>query len=210
MIDSNVLLFCSKTSIFLRPHLIRLFVSTTSFKHQNNCSDFNFQQTNYSSKLNRHYYIRPSTKRLKLVTEQVQKEIYDINNTSWTHKLYQWVYGNKILDRKCDVISEKLYKLCREGLSLQSFYQKLDLPDTFQSWYSIVHLHIWFLLVRLKTEEKRGKVVSYQLIQKFWKDSELKMKSIGIPKVLTQNTIKCSNSSEIMQYLYEFETIVSI
>lgn len=54
------------------------------------------------------------------------------------------------------------------------------MPDTFQSWFYVMHLHIWMLLVRLRLEDSPGKSLSYNMVEIMWQDVEQRMKLIGV------------------------------
>lgn len=55
-----------------------------------------------------------------------------------------------------------------------------SLPDTFQSWFLITHLHVWMLLVRLKREGEDGDYLIRQLSVTFWHDVESRMRALGV------------------------------
>ena len=54
------------------------------------------------------------------------------------------------------------------------------LPDTFQSWFLIVQLHVWMTLVRFKSEGAQGAVMYKQIVTYFWHDVEYRMKLTGV------------------------------
>ena len=49
-----------------------------------------------------------------------------------------------------------------------------------QSWFLVAHLHIWFLMVRLKREGEDGKVVIRHVVEMFWKDVKNRMGMMGV------------------------------
>ena len=55
-----------------------------------------------------------------------------------------------------------------------------SLPDTFQSWFLIAHLHVWLCLVRLKREGKDGSLVIREVVTTFWYDVEQRMRVLGV------------------------------
>lgn len=63
------------------------------------------------------------------------------------------------------------------------FCQSCALPDTFQSWFLVTHMHIWFVIVRLRAEGEAGKAVSQQIMQLFFDDMEHRMADIGITRI---------------------------
>jgi len=54
------------------------------------------------------------------------------------------------------------------------------LPDSFQSWFLLAHLHVWLLMVRLKREEEEGMFVVRQIVRMFWDDVEKRTTMIGV------------------------------
>lgn len=76
--------------------------------------------------------------------------------------------------------SKKLYECCAEGIYHEEFFKACDMPDTFQSWFYVMQLHIWMILVRLRVEGKHGKNISYKMVELMWKDVEQRMKLIGV------------------------------
>ena len=54
------------------------------------------------------------------------------------------------------------------------------LPDTFQSWFLVAHLHVWLCLVRLKREGKDGSLVIREVVTTFWHDVEQRMRVLGV------------------------------
>lgn len=67
------------------------------------------------------------------------------------------------------------------------FFNKFELPNTFNSWFLVTELHVWMLLVRAMAEnEKDAKFVRNCIIEAMWKDVVLRAKVIpsGRPKVV--------------------------
>ena len=55
-----------------------------------------------------------------------------------------------------------------------------SLPDSFQSWFLIAHLHVWLCMVRLKREGRDGSFVMKQVVSTFWYDVEQRMRVLGV------------------------------
>jgi len=72
-----------------------------------------------------------------------------------------------------------MYECCVEGMNFEEFFEACELPDTFQSWFVILHLHIWMCLVRLKTEGKDGRYLYRKLVEMMWHDVEERIKNLG-------------------------------
>ncbi len=74
------------------------------------------------------------------------------------------------------------------------------MPDTFQSWFLVAHLHIWLLLVRLKREGPDGTFMIKQVVTTFWEDVEARMKELGV----TSSVLISKNLREFLQQFYGF------
>lgn len=61
------------------------------------------------------------------------------------------------------------------GLFFQPLSLACGLPDNFQTWFSVTHLHVWLLMVRIRAE-KNGKVFQQQLVNHFFHDIEDRMR----------------------------------
>ncbi|CAO3626962.1 unnamed protein product [Mucor hiemalis] len=77
--------------------------------------------------------------------------------------------------------SHALYKECAGQMELnKDFYIKeCNLPDNFQSWFSITQLHVWMLMVHLRAEGQ-GKLYIQELVNRFFEDAEVKIREHGI------------------------------
>ena len=58
------------------------------------------------------------------------------------------------------------------------------MTDSFQSWFVIAHLHVWFLLVRLKREGADGKYLIKEIAVTFWYDVENRLKEMEVSKLI--------------------------
>ncbi|EGD73529.1 hypothetical protein PTSG_05233 [Salpingoeca rosetta] len=76
--------------------------------------------------------------------------------------------------------AQLLYSSCAEQSLHPEFIRTCQLPDTFQSWFLITHLHVWMCLVRLKQEGGDGKRTYKALVELFWKDVEYRMRAMGV------------------------------
>ncbi|KAA0198713.1 Ubiquinol-cytochrome c reductase complex chaperone [Fasciolopsis buskii] len=54
---------------------------------------------------------------------------------------------------------ENMFAVCAEYPVFEEFVDKLSLPDTFQSWFSVTALHMWMCLVRLRREGTEGQLL---------------------------------------------------
>jgi hypothetical protein len=81
-------------------------------------------------------------------------------------------------------------------------YSTVGLPDTFQTWFGFVQLHVWMVMVRLRAEGPQSKQVLEGLISHFFRDMEERMWATGVC-VYNFNIgiyISESNNSTTIQY----------
>ncbi len=55
-----------------------------------------------------------------------------------------------------------------------------QLPDTFQSWFLVLQLHVWLCLVRLRHEGAPGKTAQKQLVTFMWEDVENRIRLLRV------------------------------
>lgn len=77
--------------------------------------------------------------------------------------------------------SRTLYAECAQQMDLnKDFYIKeCNLPDNFQSWFSVTQLHVWMLMVHLRAEGN-GKLYIQELVNRFFEDAEDRIRSHGV------------------------------
>eukprot|EP00045_Choanoeca_perplexa_P003532 m.31742 g.31742 ORF g.31742 m.31742 type:complete len:261 (+) comp12097_c0_seq3:104-886(+) len=75
--------------------------------------------------------------------------------------------------------AKDLYMTCAEVAMHPQLYRVCQLPDTFQSWFLVTQLHLYMMMVRLKSEGSEGKYVYKQMVVFFWDDVDHRMKSLG-------------------------------
>ncbi|CAO3647138.1 unnamed protein product [Mucor fragilis] len=77
--------------------------------------------------------------------------------------------------------SHSLYNTCAQQMELnKDFYIKeCNLPDNFQSWFSVTQLHVWMLMVHLRAEGQ-GKLYIQELVNRFFEDAEARIRDHGI------------------------------
>ncbi|KAF8939699.1 ubiquinol-cytochrome C chaperone-domain-containing protein [Dissophora ornata] len=73
--------------------------------------------------------------------------------------------------------THNFYEICAAQLQdKRSFWlDTCGLPDNFQTWFSVTHLHVWLLMVRIRAEN-HGKVFQQQLVNHFFHDIEDRMR----------------------------------
>lgn len=76
--------------------------------------------------------------------------------------------------------SKNLYEECADKISYEEFFIACNMPDTFQSWFYIMQLHVWLVLVRLRSEGTVGKNLSYSMVEIMWQDIEARIKLLDV------------------------------
>lgn len=59
------------------------------------------------------------------------------------------------------------------------FFEELDMPDTFYSWFVVTELHLWMLSARAMAEGKDGRVIRNTLVEALWADVLERVKKLG-------------------------------
>ncbi|KAL1930393.1 hypothetical protein VTP01DRAFT_10555 [Rhizomucor pusillus] len=77
--------------------------------------------------------------------------------------------------------SVSLYAICAEQAAVhrEFFIRVCNLPDNFQTWFSITQLYIWMLMVRLRAE-KNGKLLIQELVNRLFEDAEDRIRAHDI------------------------------
>jgi len=75
-----------------------------------------------------------------------------------------------------DDASLRLYLCCVELIDHGHFMEVLQLPDTFNSWFSITELHIWLVCTQISSNSREGQFVRTKMLQHCWKDVAKRMK----------------------------------
>ena len=53
----------------------------------------------------------------------------------------------------------KLYLCCTELVQFDELFDYLELPDTYLSYFLLLHLHVWLIMTRLAQEGDEGKFI---------------------------------------------------
>ncbi|KAI8072827.1 hypothetical protein BC940DRAFT_124404 [Gongronella butleri] len=77
--------------------------------------------------------------------------------------------------------SHELYNVCaRQWDTNKDFYiNKCNLPDNFQSWFSVTQLHVWMLMVHLRATDQ-GKLYIQEVVNRLFEDSEARIREHDI------------------------------
>ncbi|CAO3673125.1 unnamed protein product [Umbelopsis vinacea] len=77
--------------------------------------------------------------------------------------------------------SHDLYNVCAQQVedNKKFYFEDCNLPDNFQTWFSITQLHVWMLMVRLRAED-HGKIYIQELVNRFFEDAEERIRLHGV------------------------------
>lgn len=85
-----------------------------------------------------------------------------------------------------------------DNLNYEEIFKACSLPDSFQSWFLIAHLHVWLFMVRLKREGPDGEYLIRQVVSTFWYDVEHRMRAMEVYSSLGASR----NFRELVQQFY--------
>lgn len=90
----------------------------------------------------------------------------------------------------------QLYESACANIMMTDFFKVFDLPDTFYSWFMVVELHVWMLMVRLMAEGEEGRYTRNAMLEAMWLDCETRSKKLGATSVsIRQQQIQTLGSS---------------
>jgi cytochrome b pre-mRNA-processing protein 3 len=106
-----------------------------------------------------------------------------VKNTSFAQRTLLQVAKWMGYDRPSSVairLSRLLYASCtRESRRKEVYIGACGLQDNFNTWFSVTQLYIWMLMVRLRSEP-HGKMISQELVNRFFEDAEDKVTALGV------------------------------
>lgn len=88
-------------------------------------------------------------------------------------------------------------------------YIACNLPDNFQSWFSVTQLHVWMLMVRLRADSN-GKMLIQELVNRLFEDAEARIREHDVRndqvKVMgmTYDTFQITQQRMINNYIQDF------
>ncbi|GFT85331.1 ubiquinol-cytochrome c reductase complex chaperone CBP3-like protein, partial [Nephila pilipes] len=66
------------------------------------------------------------------------------------------------------------YEKCADSIDYNEFFNYFKLPDTFQSWFLTLQLHVW-ICATVTVSESNGRIFRNRLIDSMWNDVELRL-----------------------------------
>lgn len=64
-----------------------------------------------------------------------------------------------------------LYGQAVDSLNISNFVSKFRMPNTFNSWFLVVEIHVWMLMVRAMAEKEHGQTIRNGLVTALWTDT---------------------------------------
>eukprot|EP00794_Sanderia_malayensis_P012287 gene12287-13552_t len=107
----------------------------------------------------------------------------ETKNMSLKDKVYERLatLGRRVFRKSILAVSgTNIYTCCADKVDYKTFFEICNLPDTFQSWFQVFHLHFWMCYVRLKGEGKEGQIILRQMTECMWQDVKERMKILGV------------------------------
>jgi len=84
----------------------------------------------------------------------------------------------------------KLYLCCTELVQFDELFDDLELPDTYLSYFLLLHLHIWLVMTRLAQDGDEGKFIKKAVGINLWEDMTERTK-----KLVTKGVLKNRHES---------------
>jgi len=73
----------------------------------------------------------------------------------------------------------KLYESVTNQVDYNEYFQALNMPDTFYSWFLVTEVHVWMLMARVMNEGENGRWVRNAIVEAMWQDVEYRSKQLG-------------------------------
>lgn len=77
-------------------------------------------------------------------------------------------------DTKITYGANEIYQGIADTIEIPEFFCYFQLPDTFQSWFLVIQLHVWMVLVRT-ANENNGRMMRSKLVTTMWNDVEARL-----------------------------------
>jgi cytochrome b pre-mRNA-processing protein 3 len=99
--------------------------------------------------------------------------------------------------------SEKLYGAIVAQARLPIFYRSLGVPDTLEGRHTLLSLHLFAVLHRLKAEGADGAALVQGLVDRFSQDMETVLRELGVSDVRIPKKMRALASSMDLLRAYE-------
>ncbi|XP_075906297.1 ubiquinol-cytochrome c reductase complex assembly factor 1 isoform X2 [Nelusetta ayraudi] len=91
---------------------------------------------------------------------------------------------------KIKIAGLRMYTCCVERINYEDFLDKCSLPDTLNSWFLVVQLHVWMCLVRMRQEGRAGKFMCRYIVYSMWEDVEQRSMILGVDAIHRKEAMK--------------------
>ncbi|ESO84119.1 hypothetical protein LOTGIDRAFT_108143 [Lottia gigantea] len=95
-----------------------------------------------------------------------------------------------------------MYFCVTEQLDFQYYIKEFDLPDTLNSYFILVTLHIWLCTVRLANQGSEGEIVRNSMVEIMWSDIEEKGKNLVQSKASTSVRQALEKYNNTLLYMF--------
>lgn len=75
--------------------------------------------------------------------------------------------------------SHKLFEMAIRQINFIEFQTRFQSPNSFNTWFLIVELHVWMLSVRAMAEPENGEVIRNAIIEAMWQDASYRAKKLS-------------------------------
>ncbi|XP_035828557.1 ubiquinol-cytochrome-c reductase complex assembly factor 1 isoform X2 [Aplysia californica] len=106
-------------------------------------------------------------------------------NASWsTNDLSTWqkmkwdmgFYGKlQVPNRRLKLSGYNLYVCCTDFIDFPEFVKETGIPDTFNSWFSLLQLHLWLVYVKLSQMGPEGFLLKNHMYSSMWHGVEKRL-----------------------------------
>jgi len=93
----------------------------------------------------------------------------------------------------------KLYLCCTEMVQFDELFDYLEVPDTYLSYFLLLHLHVWFVISRVAQDGDEGAFMKKAVLRYLWDDQTERTK-----KLMAKGVLK--NRHESLGELHEQST----
>ncbi|BFZ11162.1 hypothetical protein BsWGS_14201 [Bradybaena similaris] len=69
-----------------------------------------------------------------------------------------------------------LYVCCTDCIDFSEFVEALNIPDTFNSWFLLLQLHLWMVNVKLSQMGQEGAFIKVHMYKAMWQNIEERLK----------------------------------
>jgi cytochrome b pre-mRNA-processing protein 3 len=119
-------------------------------------------------------------------------------------------YGKlQVPDMRLALSGYNLYVCCTDFVDLPELIKVLNLPDTFNSWFLLLQLHLWMVNVKVSQMGKEGVLLKKHIYKAMWNNVEKRLKTFKDLQS-KDRSIALSNyhSTMIMSIMYYDEGLI--